>query len=145
MFIFSRDFSHPRQKISAKCQPFSNSKVHFNHSPIRQKNYNMSNTFYKIPKYMISTFCHLAKHFTSKNGSFFVFFGNLQRGFSPPKKPTKRNAPQWSPGHGPGSTTSGTCHCNWRVANCASLRNQFPTHDLRGRRCFCAWFVGSCC
>ena len=85
MFIFSRDFSHPRQKISAKCQPFSNSKVHFNHSPIRQKNYNMSNTFYKIPKYMISTFCHLAKHFTSKNGSFFVFFGNLQRGFSPQK------------------------------------------------------------
>ena len=75
MFIFSRDFSHPRQKISAKCQPFSNSKVHFNHSPIRQKNYKMSNTFYKISQYIISTLlppCNTLH--LQKMGVFFWWF-----------------------------------------------------------------------
>ena len=94
MFIFSRDFSHPRQKISAKWQPFSTSKVHFKHSPIRQKNYKMSNTFlqnFKVCDINLLPPCntlHLQK---------WVFFGGFWQpptGSPKKKKPTiQRKAP----------------------------------------------------
>lgn len=72
-------------------QSFRNSKVHFDHSPTKQKNYKMSNTFYKFSKYMISTFCHLATTSPPKNGAFFGGFCNLQPGS--PKKNRRFNAP----------------------------------------------------
>ena len=101
MFIFSRDFSHPRQKISAKWQPFSTSKVHFKHSPIRQKNYKMSNTFlqnFKVCDINLLPPCntlHLQK---------WVFFGGFWQPptGSPKKKKNLRfnerlrsNGPTW--------------------------------------------------
>ena len=136
MFIFSRDFSHPRQKISAKYQPFSNSKVHFNHSPIRQKNYKMSNTFYKI-SHMISTFCHLATTSPPKNGCFLVAFCNLQRVL--PKQTLRFNAPT--------VTRSRTWLQNFVVPlqlACCQLR--IPSQPISNsrpsrRRCCCAWML----